>query len=370
MEALASPRGIFCIQVYVPTLALGLPRYRIGMTITKRLTALIASGLALAAAPDADAWKPRRSASSHAPDAPATSAPPQPLPDEPKPGIPALPPVALTPRQLAVFASGLLITAAMVAGAWVLWGSDSSLVPRKSKTSVPAPQPAALASGQITACPLQPAAAAAGAKDGHFPLQAGVAGLQAADIASFMVIGKEAAAAGRPRDAEVAFLMACQVADQLKGAGSLESAEARYQLGSHYAQLAQAGRSGAAANRAELLRRAERLYADSLQPYTAHYGQIHEKPQLAAQGLAAVRQQLAQAENVQPASVSVAAPQTAPSTEGPEPRPRPALAGPAAALSASPLPATDAEVRPRRDRSVLKECPEAVATLGLCNPGN
>lgn len=42
--------------------------------------------------------------------------------------------------------------------------------------------------------------------------------------------------------------------------------------------------------------------------------------------------------------------------------------GAAAALSARPLPATDAEIKTRQDLSIFEKCPPAVATLGLCNP--
>ena len=160
----------------------------------------------------------------------------------------------------------------------------------------------ALASSQIAACPLQPITAVAGKKDGQFPLQAGVAGLVAADIASFIVVGQQAAAAGQPRDAEVAFLMACQVADKLKGIDSIESAQARYELGSHYARLALDGSSATAPNRDELRSRAERLYADSLHLYHFKYGQAREKSLFASQELVPVQQTLAQGESLQPAT--------------------------------------------------------------------
>ena len=181
----------------------------------------------------------------------------------------------------------------------MLLSSDFSPVSGKSKTGSSAAQAAALASGQLAACPLQPATAIASAKDGQFPLQPGVSGLMAADIASFIVVGKEAAASGRPRDAEIAFLMACQVADKLKGSASVESADARYELGSHYARLGLASSLAAAANRAELLGRAELLYSDSLHTYRLKYGQANEKSLFATQGLASVRQTLAKGDNVQ-----------------------------------------------------------------------
>jgi uncharacterized protein YecT (DUF1311 family) len=113
-------------------------------------------------------------------------------------------------------------------------------------------------------------------------------------MASFIIVGKEAATAGRPRDAEVAFLMSCRVAEKLKGADSVESADAKYQLAAHYARLALAPGPEAGADRSELLKRADRLYSESSQTYLAKYGQASEKFRFAAEGLASVRQTLAQ----------------------------------------------------------------------------
>ncbi|MEO5658335.1 MAG: hypothetical protein ABIQ90_00870 [Polaromonas sp.] len=228
-------------------------------------------------------------------------------------------PAVLTSRQLAVFASGLVLVGVALTGAWFLWSSDLSFTPGLQKSSSPAPQPAALASGQIVACPMQPAAPAAGEKDGAFPLQADVSGLTDADIASFIVIAQDAAAEGRPRDAEVAFMMACRVADKLIGADSVESADTRYQLGALYAKLALDGGFATAANRAELLRRAELLYAGSLRAYVAKYGEGHEKSRFAAEGQAALRQALAQGKTVQPDLVPDKPAQETSAVTAPEP---------------------------------------------------
>lgn len=191
-------------------------------------------------------------------------------------------------------------------------------------------------------------------------------GLIAADIISFTAIGHQAAAAGKPRDAEAAFLMACRVADKLAGAASVESADARYQLGAHYAGLASAGAAGAGSPRTELLGRAERLYADSAQTYRARYGQTHEKSQLAAEGLAAVRQALAPTATTATTSTVAATPTPAPAqvpvpqlaTHIEESQKPPTLAPPAAAQGST-----------RQRAPGFKECLPAVATLGLCNPG-
>ena len=317
--------------------------------------ATVAAGFSSRASTLAGAKQTPHSVSSPMPDPSSTSiAPPQ--------------PVAPSARQLVVFASGFALAAAVFIGVWMTLGPDSLPAPGKSKTNVTAPHSAALASVQLAACPQQPATVAAGEKDGKFPLQVDESHLIAADIASFIFLGRDAAVAGRLRDAELAFLMSCRVADKLKGADSVESADARYELGSHYAKVALEGSSAAGANRAELLRRAELLYSDSLHVYRLKYGEAHEKSRFATEGLAAVHQTLAQAQTVQPASAPV--PKLATANEEPEKPPKLALPGAGAALTVSPLPTTDAEVKNRQHPSVTKACPEAVVTLGLCNPGD
>jgi hypothetical protein len=199
-------------------------------------------------------------------------------------------------RKLAIYASGFVIGAALVVGSWLALDSNLWPSPTKSKSGIVASQSGTPASSsrQAAACSVQPATAAANEKDGRFPLQADVSGLIAADMASFIVLGREAAAAGRPRDAEVAFLMSCRVAEKLKGADSVESADAKYQLAAHYARLAVASGPAAGADRPELLKRAERLYSESSQAYAVKYGQANEKSRFAAEGLASARQTLAQ----------------------------------------------------------------------------
>ena len=345
------------------------------MRIGKRLTAIIASGLALASTPETQAWKEPRPLGPGRP-SPGVSPGVMPMPplpaDEAPTAASAQPGAQPQPRALAVFASGFVMVAVAFLAAVVLW-----MLPRGDAlpvTAQPGPvlaPPPASASAALASCPLQPAAPAASEKDGLFPLQAGVEGLIAADIRSFIAIGNQAAATGRPRDAEAAFLMACRVAEKLGGPGSVESADAKYQLGAHYAALALAS-PGAAPQRAELLARAERLYADSAQTYVARYSQADEKSQRAAQGLAAVRQSVEQAQAPQP--VQPAQPvqpvqpplptQTAPTAQ---PVPRPEIASRSQAYAGRVAPA-DGQARARQRPSVVRECLPAVATLGLCEP--
>ena len=197
--------------------------------------------------------------------------------------------------RLVVVGSGFVLLALVAGGIWLTFGSTFSSPDPNPRTNVPAPPAKLLSAGKFTACPVQPAAAVASQKDGRFPLLADVSGLIAADIGSFLVLGKEFAASGNARDAEVAFLMSCGVADNLKGANSLESADAKYQLGSHYAAVAVAGGSNVSSSPPELLKRSERLFSDSSRIYIAQYGAAHEKARLATAGLEGVRQAIAQA---------------------------------------------------------------------------
>ncbi|MDB5884135.1 MAG: hypothetical protein JWR74_306 [Polaromonas sp.] len=202
--------------------------------------------------------------------------------------------MTINKRQGAVFASGMVIgtVTAVVMAAGLLADTPPVSALDGSVKNAAAPQ----ASGQVATCPPEPAAAMAGQADGQFPFQANVSGLTANEIESFIVIGRDAVAAGRLRDAEVAFLMSCHVADKFKGANSLESADAKSQLGGHYARLALGGGAAGRASRPEFLKRAEFLYLDSFNIYASMYGPAHEKSRSAADGLAALRHQpLAQA---------------------------------------------------------------------------
>ena len=206
--------------------------------------------------------------------------------------------MVISKRQLAIFASALMLGTAVAAGLWMLTNPSSSRLQGNAKTTVSAEPAVAMARELLSACPSQPAAPVATQKDGKFLTQGNLPGIEATDAARFIVVGKEAAAAGRPRDAEVAFLLACRVADKFRGAGSVESADAKYQLAWHYEWLAREGGLAKGADRAELLKRANSLYSDSLKAYVAKFGQNHEKSRFAADGLAAVQQTLANGQPV------------------------------------------------------------------------
>ena len=214
----------------------------------------------------------------------------------------------ISKRQGAVFAAGLVLVAVVLAVAWRVVASSSPPTGRP-ETAALAPQSLLVESSQASSCPAQAFVGVASEKDGLFPFLSDLAGLTADEIGSFIIIGKESASAGRPRDAETALLMACRLADKLKGTGSVESADAKYQLGWHYAALAQDNPfQYAPGPRAELLWRAQLLYSDSLNAYRARFGEAHEKTRFAGEGLASVRQTLAQTQTApltkSPASVA------------------------------------------------------------------
>jgi hypothetical protein len=137
-------------------------------------------------------------------------------------------------------------------------------------------------------CPVRPLLATAGPKDGQLLPPADVAGKGVDEAERLLTVGKEAAAAGLVRDAEVALLTSCRIADARKGPGSVESATAKYQLARHYAGLAAQG-NAPAPEREELRRRAEAFYGDSLQSFRAALGPEHERTRFAAEGLAALQ---------------------------------------------------------------------------------
>ena len=395
-------------------------RYGIGMTIDKRQGAVFASGVLLGAAAVAGAWKKRGAASLPEPEIqkatvphprpaprnvkeearpprfvtepPAIKVPPprQPAPGAaaenpsrtralpcepwPEPPVPAAAAQAgPTARQLRIFASCGVLAAACVASAWLLLDVSGSTVsffmPGKPVTTALAPQ----ASGQVATCPLEPMAAVTGSKDGQFPFQPEVPGLQAADIASFIVVGKDAVASSRARDAEVAFLMSCQLADKLKGADSVESADGKFLLGAHYAKLALDAGAASGPNQPEMLKRAEFLYLDSLRVYSAAYGQADEKSRSSADGLAAVRQALAPAVQPAPVPVPVLAPVEVAANSTlvaarpvPEVRPTPLLAAPGppvfkaeASKPAPPAAAAPQEKRPGMLADASFDCSRA-----------
>jgi hypothetical protein len=133
-------------------------------------------------------------------------------------------------------------------------------------------------------CPSSPLAKSRSAEDGKFEVLDSISDKRAPDVAALIVIGKEAAAAGRARDAEVAFIMACRVATQLEP-GGVALADAKYELGWHYGNLA---RDGAAGPPEQFAQRARAFYGEAWGVYTARLGRTSEKTRFAEEGLASL----------------------------------------------------------------------------------
>lgn len=199
----------------------------------------------------------------------------------------------ITQRHVSFLILGIVVVSAVIAGAWKASSRAPALLPVNPTGRVASNELTSQRSQPLSTCPLQAAISAVGPKDGQFPSQVHMTGLSATEIASFLVIGSEAASAGRQRDAETAFLMSCRVADKFKGATSVESADAKRHLGGHYAKVSVSTDAGVSSNQMELLWRAQLLFADSLNAYVEKLGETHEKVRRTAQELAAVQQSLA-----------------------------------------------------------------------------
>ena len=256
--------------------------------------------------------------------------------------------------KVGFFAAGLAIGA--VATATIVLGPYSPAARNRMPAQPGASQAAAVAF-RGAECPLEPAAIITGAEDGRYRMPAELSGYATTDPNVFVAMGNEAAAAGRPHDAEIAYLMACRVADRFKGAGSVFAADARYELARHYGNLANTADKGAP-NCGELLRRAELMYSDSHQLYRASYGAGHEKSRQAAQGLAGVRQTLVAQAGI-PAASPAAPPGVPPIAAAPQPeagvvmRESPAIR-PAPGATARPQ-ARPVHVEKARERSPQKK---------------
>ncbi|MDB5856318.1 MAG: hypothetical protein JWQ76_7 [Ramlibacter sp.] len=199
-------------------------------------------------------------------------------------------PFNVTQRQVIVFTAGITLG---VAAAWAVFGWHSGGGEPVAHATVPAPvakagkaAPTAVAVA-VGACAFTPVVATAAGDDGRVQIQPELSGRSGKDVDAWILDGKEAVAAGRQRDAESDFLMACRAAEKLGDSGAMPQAEAMYHLGRHYAGLAGAAsepRSG------ELWRRAEGLFAASLQAYSARYGESSDKTRFATKGLVEARE--------------------------------------------------------------------------------
>lgn len=217
-------------------------------------------------------------------------------------------------RKALIFAAGLLLGGVLAAWAYRTWvapgpvssplvlvrvpGEPALKEPAPPAAALPAeepggvrtalaPVPAARTAPSADSCPFEPMVARQGPPDGRFALQAALSIRSTSNPSAFLAVAREAAAQGRPRDAEVALIASCRVAGQALGAYAEELAHAKSQLGQFYAELG--SQENAAGQRAELLRRAETLFTDSVRAYSAALGSNASETRMAQQRLAAFK---------------------------------------------------------------------------------
>lgn len=263
--------------------------------------------------------------------------------------------MAINWRRGGVFAAGLgagLIAALAIVGATRdRVGADDVAAANTSRGPSATATPVAVAAPRVD-CGFVPIVPAANREDGLLPLDKDLQGRTASAVNTLILSGKEAAAAGKPRDAETAFLMACRSAQNVQG-DPLPLADAHYQLGRHYAQVAA---SPEVPKRDAMIQRAQQLYASSLALYRTHKGPEHERTRFAQQGLDQLQQLAGGSLPALPAAPAAEASKAAEDTRvagnaarPAAPAPATAVAPPAAAVTppaAAPAPAPQVAAAP------------------------
>ena len=198
------------------------------------------------------------------------------------------------PTRSMLFAAGGLGGAALVLAAYFGWfapeESPGRLAVQTLPIPAPEPQPVALAPTAVqpvaSSCPAQAIVPVRGAADGRFVLEKVVADSSHTDPQPFLAVAREAAQQGRVRDAEVALLAACRVAEKGAGAQSAPVADVKTEIGEHYVRLAVSERGEA--ERDTLLRHAAAVLSDTAAVYAAALGKNASKTRMAEQRLAAL----------------------------------------------------------------------------------
>lgn len=185
--------------------------------------------------------------------------------------------MAMRWRNPGVFFAGLLVGGAAV---WALLGHrpGHEAAPRPAQASAPA---AAVRAEATTDCgQALLLAKGRGGDDGAESLVPAPPQSTKGQVSALLVRGKEAAAGGRPCDAEALFINACRSAQAIAGAHEEAVADAMYNLGRLYARQEGASRA--------VRTRARELYAAALQGFHASLGADAEKTRFASEGLAAL----------------------------------------------------------------------------------
>lgn len=235
-------------------------------------------------------------------------------------------------RSTALFAVGAIAGGAVVLAAYLGWFAPKAQPGPATHTfevAAPAPAVAAPAAPQTVAlastCPDRALVTASGNGDGRFDLQPVLASAAQADPAAFLSVAREATEQGRLRDAEVALLAACHVAEKATGRDSAPVADVKSQLGQHYVQLA--AQEQAQDARDGLLQRASSMFSESATAYATALGRNASKTRMAEQRLAAVREpetlRAALRSSPEPATTTLGAARH--ETPPPVPMPAPAL---------------------------------------------
>ena len=221
-----------------------------------------------------------------------------------------------------LFAAGAIACGAVIA-AYLGWfapkppaaGHDVRAAVSAPAPAEPTPAAAAVPVAIASTCPSQPLAVAHDPDDGRFALDLVLAQANHADPSAFVSVAREATSEGRVRDAEIALIAACHVAEQASGRTSAPVADAKLQLGQHYVLLA--ARENADSARDGLLQRASTLFSDSATAYAAALGRNASKTRMAEERLASLR-----APETLQAAVRSQAPPTATLGAAPEMAPR------------------------------------------------
>lgn len=158
--------------------------------------------------------------------------------------------------------------------------------------------------GGAATCPVEPLVQARAGGDGRFALASALVAGSEVQPAAFVSVAREAAQAGRARDAEVALLAACTLAERAGGGQSAALADLKTELGQHY--LLQARGEASVPVRQQLLQRASALFSESASAYALALGRNASKTRMAQQRVAMLR-----AVTAPPAAAAPAPPVTA-----------------------------------------------------------
>lgn len=266
--------------------------------------------------------------------------------------------------RVTFFGAGLLLGVVSTAA---LFGLDPTLKPAEQARRASAPAAAVpLAAMSQSDCSFAPVVGASSKADGSVTLQPTGPNASSMEAQDLLKAGKEAAAAGQARDAELSFLMACRAAKGSTDPNGLPLADAQYQLARHYADLAAVPN---VQHRDELLKRAQALFGASFASYQQRYGAGSERTRFAQEGLASVQQSLGTQVAGGPAAAAAAAPAASEAVAPPESPvaaapmvPAPAAASAMAAASApQALPAPEALARSTGRKPPTKRKSEAAA---------